>query len=137
MSLMDSTELGKQTRIAAPGRMRSSPFEIEIKRLLDVLLATILLITLCPLLTLIALAVKLQDRGPIIYRRRVIGPHGEFEAYKFRSMLVDADAVIARNPVLRQEFEKNFKLVRDPRVTRLGAWLRKLSLDELPQLFNV
>jgi len=129
--------LVKETTIAVPERIRQSPFEIAIKRLLDVLLATILLITLTPLFVLIAAAVKLQDRGPIIYRRRVIGLHGQFDAYKFRSMRVDADAIVARNPVLRQEFEKNFKLVRDPRVTRLGAWLRKLSLDELPQLFNV
>src|SRR5262249_88316 len=84
-----------------------------------------------------ALAVKLQDGGPAIYRRRVIGPSGEFDAYKFRSMRTDADSALAKNPALRREFERNFKLISDPRVTRIGAWLRRVSLDELPQLVNV
>src|SRR5262249_31950913 len=108
-----------------------------IKRLLDLLLATSLLIALSPLLALVVLGVKLQDGGPIIYRRRVVGPYGVFDAYKFRSMQVDADAVLATNSGMRAEFEKNFKLPVDPRVTRVGAVLRKFSLDELPQLLNV
>jgi lipopolysaccharide/colanic/teichoic acid biosynthesis glycosyltransferase len=102
-----------------------------------VVIASFSLVVLSPILALIALAVKLQDGGRVIYRRRVVGPKGEFDAYKFRSMRVDADSVLARNSALRQEFEKNFKLVSDPRVTRIGSWLRKLSLDELPQLTNV
>jgi len=108
-----------------------------VKALLDVLVATVLLIALSPLLALVVLAVKLQDGGPIIYRRRVVGSQGEFDAYKFRSMQVDADGVLAQDLGLRMEFEKNYKLTADPRVTRVGAWLRKFSLDELPQLFNV
>jgi len=137
MRPMGLSEIEKQHQIFLSERMRSSRFEIEVKRSLDLTLATVLLIALSPLLALVVLAVKLQDGGPIIYRRRVVGSQGEFDAYKFRSMQVDADGVLARDLGLRMEFEKNYKLTADPRVTRVGAWLRKFSLDELPQLFNV
>jgi lipopolysaccharide/colanic/teichoic acid biosynthesis glycosyltransferase len=66
-----------------------------------------------------------------------VGKNGEFDAFKFRSMRRDADEVLKRDPVLRAEFEQNFKLKEDPRLTKVGAILRKHSLDELPQLFNV
>jgi lipopolysaccharide/colanic/teichoic acid biosynthesis glycosyltransferase len=108
-----------------------------LKRLQDVVISAFSLLILSPLLALIALIVKLQDGGPVIYRRRVVGPGGAFDAFKFRSMRVDADEILAKNTALRSEFERNFKLVSDPRVTKVGGWLRKLSLDELPQLFNV
>jgi lipopolysaccharide/colanic/teichoic acid biosynthesis glycosyltransferase len=107
------------------------------KRILDVFLASVCLVCLSPILLIVALFVKLQDGGPVIYRRRVVGPAGEFDAFKFRSMRVDADDVLATDALMRQEFEKNFKLISDPRVTKVGLWLRKLSLDELPQLLNV
>src|SRR6266700_1299505 len=66
-----------------------------------------------------------------------LGTAGEFDAFKFRTMTRDADYVLATNLALKVEFERNFKLKDDPRITRVGAFLRKLSLDELPQLFNV
>jgi lipopolysaccharide/colanic/teichoic acid biosynthesis glycosyltransferase len=81
--------------------------------------------------------VKFQDGGPILYRRRVVGPKGEFDAFKLRSMRVDADEILERNSSLREEFKVNFKLKDDPRITPVGAILRKASLDELPQLWNV
>ena len=81
--------------------------------------------------------VALEDGWPVIYRRRVVGVTGEFDAFKFRSMRKDADAILAADPVLQSEFEENFKLKKDPRLTRVGSLLRKYSLDELPQLFNV
>ena len=107
------------------------------KRTLDVILTMILLVLLGPPLLILALLVTLQDGGPALYRRRVVGPKGEFDAFKLRTMRVDADAILARDPVLRRQFEINFKLKDDPRVTPLGAILRRLSLDELPQLWNV
>ena len=137
ISSLNSTELGSERRVDTTEPMRFSQIETGIKSFLDVIFATILLITLSPLLLVIALAVKLQDGKPVIYRRRVVGPKGEFDAYKFRSMRPDADTVLESNPGLREEFERNFKLTADPRVTRVGSWLRKLSLDELPQLVNV
>lgn len=108
-----------------------------IKRVLDVILAAVLLVVFAPVLLLLALLVKLQDGGPVLYRRRVIGPRGEFDAFKVRTMRPDADQILARDPELHRAFEINFKLKDDPRVTAAGAVLRRLSLDELPQLWNV
>lgn len=115
------------------GRLMKSPW----KRAIDLALTFPLLVLLAPLLAAIALAVKLQDDGPVFHPRRVIGPEGDFDAMKFRTMRPDADLWLARHPILKQEFERNFKLTNDPRVTPLGRFLRRYSLDELPQLFNV
>lgn len=108
-----------------------------LKHSLDALGSAILLTLLSPLFLLIAVSIKLDDGGPILYRRRVVGQDGEFDAYKFRTMMRNATAVLESNPVLREEYKRNFKLKKDPRITRTGAWLRKYSLDELPQLLNV
>jgi len=85
----------------------------------------------------LALLIRVVDGSPVIYRRRVVGPRGEFDAFKFRSMRRDADALLATDSTLKQTYSQNFKLKSDPRVTKLGSFLRKYSLDELPQLFNV
>jgi exopolysaccharide production protein ExoY len=107
------------------------------KRALDLIVSVVLLILFSPLLAILAVLIKCKDGGPVLFRRRVVGPRGAFDAFKLRSMRVDADEVLRRNPALRQEFEVNFKLKDDPRVTAVGAILRKASLDELPQLWNV
>jgi lipopolysaccharide/colanic/teichoic acid biosynthesis glycosyltransferase len=111
--------------------------QAAVKRAVDVIVAAIALLLFSPVLALIALLIKLQDGGPVIHRRRVVGPGGEFDAFKLRSMCLGADAVLQRDPHLRAEFEQNFKLRSDPRVTRVGRVIRRLSLDELPQLVNV
>jgi len=108
-----------------------------VKRCIDLLGAGILIVALLPVFIVIGLLVVLDDGWPVIYRRRVLGTTGEFDAFKFRTMVRDADSVLAANPALKAEFERNFKLKDDPRITGVGAFLRKLSLDELPQLFNV
>ena len=101
-------------------------------------LALIALLVLSPLMLLIALAVKLSSPGPVIHRRRVLGRGGRpFDAYKFRSMVVDADDHLTRTTELNQAFQVNCKLRDDPRVTGIGRVLRRYSLDELPQLLNV
>lgn len=107
------------------------------KRSMDVCGAALLLVMLSPVIAVLGLLIKLQDGGPVFHRRRVVGPGGAFDAFKLRSMRVDADQMLERNPELRREFEISFKLKQDPRVTRLGAIIRKTSLDELPQLWNV
>jgi lipopolysaccharide/colanic/teichoic acid biosynthesis glycosyltransferase len=117
--------------------MAMSRTERWLKRLLDVSAATMLLILCSPLIAVLAVLIKLQDGGPVFHRRRVVGTQGEFDAFKLRTMRVDADQLLELNPGLRREFEVNFKLKNDPRVTRLGRTLRKSSLDELPQLWNV
>ena len=107
------------------------------KSCLDYVVAGVLIVVLAPLLLAVGTLVALEGGWPIIYRRRVVGTNGEFDAFKFRSMRKDADAILAANPVLNEEFERNYKLKNDPRLTRLGSFLRRSSLDELPQLFNV
>jgi len=108
-----------------------------IKRVLDLSGAVSLLILLAPVIAICALLVKLQDGGPALYRRRVVGPDGEFDAFKLRSMHPNAEAVLEADPALKRAFAANSKLRHDPRITPVGAVLRKLSLDELPQLWNV
>jgi lipopolysaccharide/colanic/teichoic acid biosynthesis glycosyltransferase len=107
------------------------------KRVVDFLGSAVLILLLSPLLLALAGLVLLVDGVPVIYRRRVVGPRGEFDAYKFRTMSRDADAVLAADAQLSKAFAQQFKLRSDPRVTQMGSWFRKFSLDELPQLFNV
>lgn len=108
------------------------------KAVLDIVIVGLALLFVWPLLTLIALAVWLDSPGPIIYRRRVLGLNGRvFDAFKFRTMYINGDEILAQHPRLRAELDRNYKLKCDPRVTRVGRMLRKFSLDELPQLFNI
>jgi lipopolysaccharide/colanic/teichoic acid biosynthesis glycosyltransferase len=113
------------------------PLAVGTKRLVDAVGSAVGLALLLPLFAVIALLIKFEDGGPIVYRRRVVGRKGEFNAYKFRSMCPTADARLQSNPAMLAEFTRNFKLVNDPRVTRIGTLLRSTSLDELPQLVNV
>ena len=101
-----------------------------------------MLTCISPLLLFIAILVKMQDGGPIFYRHpRITSTGREFGCIKFRSMVVGAEEqleeLLANDPKLRKEWETSFKLKDDPRITRLGKFLRKTSLDELPQFFNV
>ena len=107
------------------------------KRALDLTGACFLIAVLSPLFMVIAILVLVLDGWPVIYRRRVVGAVGEFDAFKFRTMRRNADRLLASDAALQTAFNENFKLKADPRVTRLGVILRKYSLDELPQLFNV
>jgi exopolysaccharide biosynthesis polyprenyl glycosylphosphotransferase len=117
------------------GLSRSSAF---VKRSTDVAGAALGLVLLSPLLALIAVAVKLTSRGPVFYRQARIGRNGqEFRIVKFRSMVQDADGMKLALLDISVAGDGLFKVVDDPRVTPVGRLLRKLSLDELPQLFNV
>lgn len=119
------------------GQVRFPKAALMLKRAMDATGSAILLALLSPVIAVLALTIKLQDGGPVIHRRRVVGPGGEFDAFKLRSMRVDADEILNKDPDLRREFEINFKLKQDPRITRTGGFIRRTSLDELPQLFNV
>jgi lipopolysaccharide/colanic/teichoic acid biosynthesis glycosyltransferase len=130
------TELPEPTSMATTVQERFEPKYSKV--ILDYLLVVPGIILILPLLLLIALAVRLSSPGPIIYRRRVLGIGGRhFDAFKFRTMYVNGDEILARYPRLKEELDKNYKLKCDPRVTPVGKLLRKFSLDELPQLFNV
>jgi lipopolysaccharide/colanic/teichoic acid biosynthesis glycosyltransferase len=111
-------------------------------RVLDVVVATAALLFVLPLLAGIALALRLFDDGPILYAHARVGRDGkEFACLKFRTMAVDSEArlqaLLAANPSARREWELYQKLAADPRITRIGRFLRSSSLDELPQLLNV
>jgi lipopolysaccharide/colanic/teichoic acid biosynthesis glycosyltransferase len=139
VSEQQSELAGAESRAALKPAARAAGFSMQraLKRLLDIVGSAALILVLSPLFALVALFVLLDDGWPLIHRRRCVGEHGEFDALKFRTMRRDADAILNADPVLRAEFERNFKLKNDPRITRSGKILRKFSLDELPQLFNV
>jgi exopolysaccharide biosynthesis polyprenyl glycosylphosphotransferase len=110
-----------------------------VKRTLDILLSGVALILCSPLFLLIAILVKLEDGGSIFFAQRRVGQFGrEFRMYKVRSMCLDAEQrlkdLLAKN---QHKDGVTFKIKNDPRITRVGRWLRKFSLDELPQLYNV
>ena len=108
-----------------------------VKRGLDVVGSTAVVILLSPLLALISLAIKLDSPGPVLFRQHRVGRGGKpFEMLKFRTMMTGAHERRAELMHLN-EAQGLFKIDNDPRITRVGAWLRRLSLDELPQLFNV
>lgn len=134
---MPATAVERLETKSQGGQLHFSKFALLVKRIIDMTGAFLLLAILLPIIALSALLIKLQDGGPVIHRRRVVGPRGEFDAFKLRSMRVDADDMLKKDASLRQEFEVNFKLKQDPRITRIGAFIRKTSLDELPQLWNV
>ncbi|MBA3873424.1 MAG: sugar transferase [Anaerolineae bacterium] len=123
-------------------RVRLTGINIVLKALVDYLGAILGLLVLSPFFFFIAIIMKLTDPGPIVYHRRVVGVGGkEFDAYKFRTMVVNSKEVLeellARDPKAREEYNKYYKLKEDPRITKIGAFLRKTSVDELPQLINV
>lgn len=119
-------------------KLRLEPTELFVKTIMEFVLALVGLIALSPLLGIIALAIKLDSPGPVVYRRRVLGVGGkEFDAFKFRTMRADSDRILQQMPELAEQLKAEEKLKSDPRTTRLGKWLRKYSVDEVLQLVNV
>ena len=110
-----------------------------IKRTFDIVFSLAVLVLFCWLFAIIAIAIKIDDpKGPIIFKQERVGKNGKtFNMYKFRSMCVDAEAKLADLRELNEKTGPVFKMAEDPRVTRVGKWLRKLSVDELPQFVNV
>lgn len=118
---------------------RKKPVYQCLKRMCDLLFSLVAVVVLSPVLLIIAIAVVAEDGFPIFYRAKRVGLHGKpIVVYKFRSMKNNADRLEEMlSPEELAEYKKNFKLEKDPRITRVGAILRKTSLDELPQLFNI
>ncbi len=118
--------------------MAMKPNQMALKRLFDIVAASLVLGMLLPLFVLIAVMIKLSSRGPVFFRQERIGRRGrQFHMLKFRSMVVNAEELKA---LLKERNERTgpvFKIRNDPRITRIGRFLRKYSLDELPQLINV
>ncbi len=109
-----------------------------IKRLIDIIGSLSGIIVLGPLLLVVALLIKFESKGPIFFSQKRVGLNGkEFEMYKFRSMIVNAEELLDRLKDKNEMTGPMFKMKNDPRVTRIGRFLRRTSIDELPQLFNV
>ena len=123
-----------------PERVNTTSYRVQqvIKRIIDIVLSATLLVLLSPLFLVVAILVKLTSEGPVFYEFRVLGKNARrFVAYKFRTMVQNADEL---KPSLLHNNEMRgpaFKMRADPRVTPLGKWLRKFSIDELPQLWSV
>lgn len=124
--------------IPTDGTVAGSFMYEVLKRGLDIVGSGIGLVVLAPLFAVIAACIKFEDHGPIFHRRQIVGIGGaSIDAYKFRTMMPDADAYLHSHPELMAEYAANVKLRCDPRITGVGAFLRRTSLDELPQLVNV
>ena len=121
-----------------PSRPPGTPIERALKRALDLAVAGMLLLVMCPVLATIAIAVKISDGGPALYRWRIVGQGGRpLTSYKFRSMVVNADELKAGLEAANDVSGPTFKMRNDPRVTTIGRFLRRYSLDELPELWSV
>ncbi len=109
------------------------------KRAMDILLAGVGTVIAAPFILLIVVAIKLDSKGPAFYVHNRIGKNGKpLRLYKFRSMYINADQLFQQfTPEQKAEWQENFKLREDPRITRVGSFLRRSSLDELPQLLNI
>jgi lipopolysaccharide/colanic/teichoic acid biosynthesis glycosyltransferase len=119
-------------------KTNSRKYAKKLKRLTDIMLSCLGLIILFPLFILLPLLIKRESKGPAVHKRRVLGKDAvSFDAYKFRTMVKNADKLLEEDPTLNEAFLENFKLKKDPRITRIGFFLRKYSLDEIPQLINV
>lgn len=130
--------LAKAMRHGWQARGHSEALSLKLKRTFDFSAGLAALLLASPIFLLVAIMIKLEDRGPVFFRQTRIGARGApFQMWKFRSMVVDAEARLA---AIREASERDgvcFKMKRDPRVTWVGSWLRRLSLDELPQLINI
>ena len=112
-----------------------------IKRTFDFIMSFVSIILLSPLLLLLIILVKIDSKGKAIYKHKRIGKNGKYiYLYKFRTMYSNSDEMLKellKDPKIKKEWEANYKLSNDPRITKVGKFLRKSSLDELPQLFNI
>lgn len=112
---------------------------MRIKRIYDIVLSFLALIVLSPVYLIIGLAIKIDSKGPAIFKHKRIGKNGEIiEIYKFRTMINNAESMIKNfNEDQIKEYKRNYKLSKDYRITKAGSFLRKTSLDELPQILNI
>jgi exopolysaccharide production protein ExoY len=130
-----------EARLVQRARSRSQRCSVS-QRIVDVIIASIALMLLGPVMAAVAVVIKASSRGPVLFRQTRVGLHGHmFTCLKFRTMVANAEArlmsVLVAQPTALHQFRGSYKLVDDPRITRIGHWLRRTSLDELPQLLNV
>ena len=127
----------KQLEIESESSMEFSLYEV-IKRLIDIVFSFIGVIVLSPLFIIIAIIIKITSKGPVFFSQKRVGRDGkEFKMYKFRSMVVNAEELKEKLAAQNEMSGPMFKMKDDPRVTKVGKFIRKTSIDELPQLWNV
>ncbi|MDU4978252.1 MAG: sugar transferase [Clostridium celatum] len=127
----------KQLEIESESSMEFSLYEV-IKRLIDVVCSFLGLLVLSPLFIIIAIIIKTTSKGPVFFFQKRVGKNGkEFDMYKFRSMVVNAEELKEKLVAQNEMSGPMFKMKDDPRVTKVGKFIRKTSIDELPQLWNV
>ncbi len=125
-----------------------NPSYLRAKRIFDIVFTLLILLPLCVVIVIVAVLIRIDSKGPIFFRQKRIGLNGaEFHMFKFRSMYMNADDSAHREAIKKYmngailngniDMENMYKLVDDPRVTRVGRFIRKTSIDELPQFFNV
>ena len=130
---MEERQLGIESRTS----IEFSIYEV-IKRLIDVVFSFIGVLALSPLFIIIAIIIKTTSKGPVLFSQKRVGKNGkEFEMYKFRSMVVNAEELKEKLVAQNEMSGPMFKMKNDPRVTKVGKFIRKTSLDELPQLWNI
>lgn len=119
--------------------IRKGNWYIILKRIIDIILSIIAIIILAPIFVIVATAIKIDSKGPVIFKHKRIGKDGKIiYIYKFRTMVQNAEDLIKSfTPQQQKEFKENYKLTNDPRITRVGKFLRKTSIDELPQIINI
>jgi len=120
----------------------SSKLSLFVKRIFDLIAGLLVFILCLPFLFVFAILIKLDSKGPALFIQKRLGRNGKvFNCYKFRTMVRDAEEALRlsleKDPSLQKEWDANYKLKKDPRITRVGRFLRKTSLDELPQMINV
>lgn len=125
-------------RVKNNEKIKNKPY-IYVKRGIDVILSTIASVVLSPLFLILAILIKLDSKGPVFFLHTRIGKNGKnIKIYKFRTMVTNAEELIKEfTPEQMKEYKENYKLTNDPRITKIGKFLRKTSLDELPQLINI
>lgn len=133
---MAATQSGAFHVVLSPSWSR--PLCLATKRCIDVVVAASLILALSPILLALSIAVKLSSKGPVFFHWRVVGLGGQpFVGYKFRSMVANAETLRSQLSSQNEMSGPVFKMSNDPRVTKLGSWMRRYSLDELPQLYSV
>ncbi|MCL2270867.1 MAG: undecaprenyl-phosphate galactose phosphotransferase WbaP [Treponema sp.] len=138
---MSIRDFGGVLGLATNNNLKMS-WNLEIKRIMDILIVSIVGALLLPIFLLIALLVKLSSPGPVLYRHKRLGKNGKyFYAYKFRSMVIDAQErlqkLLESDDEAKTEWDKSHKLANDPRITGIGRFLRRTSIDEFPQFINI
>jgi exopolysaccharide biosynthesis polyprenyl glycosylphosphotransferase len=135
-TVITTPERHQEQAVLSPNWERT--LQVAGKRVLDILASVLALVLLAPLFVVLGVLVKLTSPGPVFYRWNVVGTNGSpFTGYKFRSMVIDADQLKSKLKDQNEMTGPVFKITNDPRITPVGAWMRRYSLDELPQLYSV